>query len=816
MPAHRPHVFRKARGRRRGVPARSPAPEDVGAVVAGSPGSDEARVPVLGPGVAAALVAGAWLCLRLPALPPLGVSCAVLAAGLGLWWRGRGRVRWGGAFLAGLALCALHASAALAARLPVAMERSDVIVTGRVAGLPDPELQRTRFAFRVDDDPAHPEALRGRTLRLAWYDNSWSDAPSRRHELAAGERWRLPVRVRAPRGLRNPGGFDAERQVLAARITATGYVRDPGQAVELAGPRGLHAWRDRIAARISADVPGDASRYVRALALGDTRALADRDWELLRATGLTHLIAISGFHVGLVAGAFALLGSGLWRLLPALGHAFPRPQAAGLAALAGALGYAAVAGFALPTVRTVLMIAVAVGARLWRRPAGLGQSLGLAAIAIVAVDPLALLSAGFWLSFGGVAWLLWCLPRPGGRPLRDFLAAQWVATLGLLPLTAILFGQASLAGPLANLVAIPWWSLVVVPLALVGTALEAMHAGWGGTAWRASAAAFEWAWPLFERMGSSPLALWWLPEPPWFALPMALAGAFWLLLPRGLPGRPLALLLWLPLLWPDRNLPRPGEAELVMLDVGQGMALLVRTSRHAVLYDMGAAVEDGWDAGERAVIPALQALGVRRLDALVVSHADADHAGGLAAVRRRFPAPRLLAPEGSGIEGALACLGGSGWQQDGVRFRILHPPLHFPYLRNESSCVVRIETAHGAMLLPGDIGEAVEERLVGRMPAELAADVVVVPHHGSRHSSTPGFVSATGSGLALVSAGHGNRFGHPDPGVVARWQAGGADVLGTAGAGAIRVRLTEDGVEVGAERRRRQRFWDATLRDAGR
>src|SRR5690606_19237695 len=255
----------------------------------------------------------------------------------------------------------------------------------------------------------------------------------------------------------------------------------------------------------------------------------------------------------------------------------------------------AVAGFALPTVRTVLMIAVAVGARLWRRPAGLAQSLGLAAVAIVAVDPLALLSAGFWLSFGGVAWLLWCLPRPGGRPLRDFLAAQWVATLGLLPLTAILFGQASLAGPVANLVAIPWWSLVVVPLALVGTAVEAVHAGWGGAAWRASAAAFEWAWPLFERMGASPLALWWLPEPPWFALPMALAGAFWLLLPIELPGRPLAVLLWLPLLWPDRHLPRHGEAELLMLDVGQGMALLVRTARHAVLYDMGAAVEDGWD-----------------------------------------------------------------------------------------------------------------------------------------------------------------------------------------------------------------------------
>src|SRR5690606_14379572 len=229
-------------------------------------------------------------------------------------------------------------------------------------------------------------------------------------------------------------------------------------------------------------------------------------------------------------------------------------------------GYAAVAGFALPTVRTVLMIAVAVGARLWRRPLRIAESLALAAIAIVLVDPLALLSPGFWLSFGGVAWLLWCLPQAGRRPLRDFLSAQWVATLGLLPLTAILFGQASLAGPLANLVAIPWWSLVVVPLSLLGTALEAVQAGWGGGAWRLAAAAFELSWPLFERLGASPLALWWLPEPAWIALPMALAGAFWILLPRGLPGRPLAVLLWLPLLWPERHLPRHGDGALVMVD----------------------------------------------------------------------------------------------------------------------------------------------------------------------------------------------------------------------------------------------------------
>lgn len=771
------------------------------------------RAPPLGVGAAAALVAGVLLCQALPRLPPVAAFHLLLVAGLGAWWKIAGRWRWAGALLAGFALCGLHATASLDGQLPAAHARGDFSLTGRITGLPASEPRRTRFEFRVHDDPALPDFLRGAKLRLSWYDNEWADEPSRRHEVQPGAEWRLQLRLRAPRGLRNPGGFDAERHALAARIAATGYVREPATAVQLAPARGLDAWRDRTAQRIAAAVPGPASRYVRALALGDTRALTDTDWELLRATGLTHLIAISGFHVGLVAGAFALLGAAFWRLVPALGLVVPRPQAAALAAFAGALGYAAVAGFALPTVRTVLMIAVAVGARLWRRPLRIAESLALAAIAIVLVDPLALLSAGFWLSFGGVAWLLWCLPQAGRRPVRDFLSAQWVATLGLLPLGAILFGQASLAGPLANLVAIPWWSLVVVPLSLLGTALEALQAGWGGGAWRLAAAAFELSWPLFQRLGESPLALWSLPEPAWFALPLALAGAFWMLLPRGTPGRPLALLLWLPLLWPDRHLPRPGEVELVMVDVGQGTSVLVRTAGHALLYDMGPAVRDGWDAGERAVVPALMALGVRRIDTLVVSHADSDHAGGLDAVRRRFPGARLLAPESASIPGASGCLAGSGWQRDGVRFRFLHPPLHFPDLRNESSCVLRIETAHGALLLPGDIGEAVEERLVGRTPDDLPAEVVLVPHHGSRHSSSAGFVAATGASLALLSAGHGNRFGHPDAAVVARWARGGTRVLGTPEAGAVRLRLTRAGLHVEAERVRRRRFWDATARE---
>lgn len=786
-----------------------------------------ARMPPFGIAASLALLTGVSVCLWLPAL--LAWPLSVLIAMTGAWlWIGGARWRVLGPVLLGLGLAGLHAAHSLSIQLPAEWERRDVLVSGRIADLPEHEPRGTRFAFRVDAEAAQPPPLRGQLLRLTWYDDGTRAFGGRKFlppkatdvqtaPLKAGQRWRLRVRVRAPRGLRNPGGFDSEKYAMAQRIAATGYVRAPETATRLSAATGLQAWRETMSARIAASVPAPSSRFVQALALGDTRGLDDADWATLRANGLTHLIAISGFHVGLVAGFFALLARGLWWLWPALARRWPAPIVAALAGLVGALVYAAVAGFALPTVRTALMIAVIAGARTWRRPLRTADALALSLVVVLLLDPLAVLGAGFWLSFLGVAWLLWCLPHTTSRPLHDLVSAQGVATLGLLPLTVILFGQASLAGPLANLIAVPWWSLVVVPLSLIGMALEALHDGAGAFVWQAAAWCFDRSWPLFEWLASSGLALWWLPEPRWFALPLALLGAFWLLLPRGVPGKPLALLLWLPLLWPDRHLPEQGEVDLVVIDVGQGLSVLVRTANHALLYDMGPAVRDGFDAGERAVVPALRALGVARLDRAVVSHGDNDHAGGLAAVRLVFPTTATLAPEQSGVPATTPCQAGQSWTWDGVRFRFLHPPAYFPYLRNEASCVLRIETAHGAALLTGDIGAVIERELVRRDSAGVRADVVVVAHHGSAGSSDPAFVAATGARHALIASGHGNRFGHPKPAIVARWEAAGARVWDTAPGGALHVRLDGQGTLAPETRRRtRPRLWDAASRSEQR
>ena len=771
-------------------------------------------IALFGPGCAAALLAGVTGGLLLPGLPAAGWLLVVLLAGLALLLRGGG-CRLAGALLFGIGFTGLHAAHVLRAQLPPTLERRALEIEGSIAELPVHEPRRTRFEFVVDDDASQPPELRGKRIRLGWFEEDMQG----RVRLQAGSRWSFPVELRAPTGLRNPGASDGEKHALASRIAATGHVKVPVLARRLAPPRGIEAWRERMSARIATSVPSASSRYVRALALGDTRALDETDWSRLRAAGLTHLIAISGFHVGLVAGFFALIGAAVWWLFPGLCRWMPRPFAAGLGAILGACLYAALTGFAVPTLRTAVMIAALVAARCLRRRQRLADTLALGCIVLLLLDPLAVLGAGFWLSFAGVAWLLWCLPADQGprrwAMLHGFLAAQAVATLGLLPLTVLLFGQASFAGPVANLAAVPWWSLVVVPLALLGVLAETVHAGIGQWPWQAAAWCFDLLWPALARIADSPLAMAWLPEPRWHAWPLAMLSAFWLLLPRGLPGKPLALLLWLPLLCPPRDLPAHGEAELTVIDVGQGLSVLVRTARHSLLYDMGPATIDGFDAGARAVVPALHGLGVRRLDAAMLSHGDNDHAGGWGTVSRAFPVAALLAPEGSPVPGIVPCRAGQSWQWDGVRIRVLHPAAWFPYLGNEASCVLRIETAHGNALLTGDIGHLIEAKLLREDPASLRNEVVLVPHHGSAGSSGEDFVAATGARLALVSSGASNRFGHPRMPVVQRWCEAGAEVVDTARAGAIRVWLRAGGLQMQERRASRPRLWDAARRRNG-
>jgi competence protein ComEC len=754
--------------------------------------------------VAAALLAGSLLALNLARLPAAGWMLGLLAIAVWQWLRPSHRwIRYASAVLVGFCLSGLHGLWALSERLPAALEGVDLALEVRLEGLPQARAGLTRFDATIVTAEGEAKSLAGRRIRLAWYGT----APA----FSAGQRWQFTARLKRPRGVLNPGGFDFERWAMQHRIAATGYVRDNAGARMLGSGPTLDAWRLRMSGQIQTALAAQDSRFVRALALGDTRALNDADWQTLRATGLSHLLAISGFHVGVVAGFGALLVRLIWWLWPRLSLVFPRPMAAASVAMLAALCYAAAAGFALPTVRAMLMISVVLLARLSRRAQQPGQGFALAAVAVLLFDPLAILGAGFWLSFLGVGWLLWCLPaQTGAGWLRGLLSAQGIATLGLLPTTLWFFGQASVVGPVANLLAIPWVTLVVVPLTLLGLLLETLHAGLGVWLFQAASWAMLPLWRMMTQVASWPGASLWLPAPGWPVLVLAMASAFWLLLPRGTPGKPLAALLLLPLFWPQPHRPPPAAVDVYQIDVGQGLAIALLTERHALLFDAGAAFEGGLDLGEAAVVPVLQSLGVRRLDRLIVSHADNDHAGGAASVHSAYPEAMLLAPDGSGLAGQ-SCTAGEAWEWDGVRFEFLHPPLHFPYLKNDSSCVLRVEAGATRLLITGDIGEVIERRLVREQAAAIAADVLTVPHHGSRHSSSPDFVAAVAPRLALVSSGHRSRFGHPHPDVVQRYRQAGAQLEGSAEAGMIRLRLDHHGVgPVQRWRDRQRRFWHET------
>lgn len=760
--------------------------------------TERAPIAPFGISVAMALLLGVSLVQLFAWLPPWPASAAVAVACVPLFLRG-GAIRLVAVLAFGVAWACLFGQIALDRRLPQALNRQTFVITGQVLGLPQVDPHSVRFDFLVTHSPQ--AALIGRKVRLGWYARSQVPAP--------GSYWQFSALLKRPRGVLNPGGFDREQNALEQRIAATGYVRDPDLAKQIGPGRGVDLLRSQISRRIEVALPQERGRFVQALALGDTRVLSDDDWATLRATGLTHLIAISGFHVGLVAGFGALLLLGLYRLWPNLAMRMPRPQAAALVALAFALAYTALAGFALPTVRTLLMIAAVLLAKMLRRPMRGVDAFALALIAILLFDPLSVLAAGFWLSFLGVGWLLWCLPHErGAGVLKPFLQAQGVAVLGLLPMTVWFFGQASLPGPLTNLIGIPWISLVVVPTALLGVLADAFSHALAASIWRIAAWLMDQLWWLLDRVAHWPAAMLWLPEPSLPALLLALLGAFWLLLPRTTPAKALAALLFLPLLWPATNHLDNAEAEISLIDVGQGLSVLVRTRDHALLFDAGPASERGLDMGESAVVPALHALGVNRLDRIIISHGDNDHAGGMAAVRRAFPGAILSAPEGWAPKDAAFCRRDSAWRWNDVNFQILHPPADYPYLRNDSSCVLRIEAGGRVALLPGDIGKQVELRLLREQPLAIRADLLVVPHHGSLTSSSPEFIAAVQPRYALIATGADNRFALPKADVVARYRAAGARTFGSADSGALRFQLNHAGVHLlEARRQDRPRYW---------
>jgi competence protein ComEC len=708
------------------------------------------------------------------------------------------------AFAAGFLWASTCAHLRMADWLAPELEARDIEVVGVVSSLPARVERGVRFELDTEAAP-NGERLPGKLL-LSWYSGAFLEdgaAPLAR-EVHPGERYRLTVRLKRPHGNVNPNGFDYEAWLLERGIGATGYVRR-GEWLGLRNSvldrveQAREAVRERFERQLGAT---PAAGILVALAVGDQRAISNEEWRLFNRTGVTHLMSISGLHVTLVSGLAAFLVAFGWRRVPALALRLPARKSAALAAIFGALGYTLLAGFAVPAQRTFYMVSV-VALALWSgRIAAPSRTLALALAAAVAFDPWAPLSPGLWLSYGAVAIIFYVAAKRENWILQ-WARVQWAITVGLAPAALLLFGQVSVAGPLANAVAIPLVSVVVTPLALAAAVLP-VPALLDLAAWLV-----EWLLQFLEWCAALPGALWEQHVPPVWSVALALLGVAWLLAPRGVPWRAAGLALIAPAFLVAPPAPPAGAAWITALDVGQGLAVIVRTSGHTLLFDAGPAFGPEADSGGRVVVPVLRAAGVPRLDAVVLSHEDRDHIGGALTVLETFEAGVLYSslPPAHPLNTLAAsrrCAAGQQWEWDGVRFEFLHPAPNRAWKRNDASCVLRVEAAGGSVLLTGDIERGAEKELAAN--SNVKSDVLLVPHHGSKTSSTERFIAAVAPRWAVVTAGYRNRFGHPNEQVLERYRAAGVEVRRTDREGALQVVLEEQ-PSLAGERARRGRYW---------
>jgi competence protein ComEC len=766
---------------------------------------------------------------------PVGVLFLALPALLRAWINSRATaacaVRWVASCTLALGIgffwAALLAGVRLADELPSAWEGQDIRVVGVVARLPQPFERGVRFEFDVEDVAPRDARVPSR-IALTWYGSWRRDLQQGTlPEVHAGERWAFSVRLRRPHGTANPHGFDYEAWLLERGIRATGYVRT-GDTQHRAGafvPRmsyGIERLRESIRDRILDAL--DAEPYagvIAALVMGDQRAIQKAQWTVFTRTGVNHLMSISGLHITMISALVFIIAYAGWRRSAHLSLQLPARRAAVVAGFAAALAYAAIAGFGVPTQRTVYMLAVMAVAVWVGQITSAASVLALALLVVTALDPWAVMAPGFWLSFGAVGLILYGGVGPLRAPhwTRAWLQTQWAVTLGLIPLLLAMFQQVSIVSPIANAIAIPVVSLAIVPIALVGTVLPF------DLGLQAAHALMALTMHLLDWLAGLPDSVWQQHAPPPWTVAAAFAGIGWMLLPRGFPGRWIGAVAMLPLFVVVPPGPNPGAVHIAVLDVGQGLAVVVRTARHALLYDAGPLYSADADSGSRIVVPYLRAVGIRRLEGLIVSHADNDHAGGAASVLDGVPVGWLASslPASSPLHAAvgtsLPCYAGQHWQWDGVSFEVLHPAQDSYTVErmkaNDRSCVLRISAGGTRVLLTGDAEARSEREMLAHDPEALRAETLVVPHHGSVTSSTLPFVAAVHPQIAIFTVGYRNRFGHPRREVVQRYTELGSRILRSDRHGALLLDIDAHGTHIRAQREERRRYWQATPTASG-
>jgi competence protein ComEC len=745
------------------------------------------------------------------------------------------------AALLGAGYASLRGEVRLAEELPREWESREVEIVGVVNSLPQQTERGVRFEFEIESAKTQGAAL-PRHVSLNWYSESGSSEPDRVGDfahatthstprVAPGERWHFTVRLRRPHGTQNPHGFDFEAWALERNLRATGYVRPKGANTREATPasgfghginRARLAIRDAMLAQLG-DRP--YAGVLVALVIGQQNAIPSLHWRDFWRTGTGHLMSISGLHITMVASLIYWLVFRIWANSPGLPRRIPAQRAAAIGGAAAALAYSLLAGFSVPTQRTFYMLATVAVLLCTGRAISGSRVLAIALAVVVVADPWAVLAPGLWLSFGALAAILYVVHARSGIESWWWIAlrTQAAVTVGLAPLSLGLFQEVSLVSPLANAFAIPVVSWLVVPLALLGALVDLLF-GFGGLLLLSHAIMGECHGALAWMAGFDQ-AVWQSHAPAGWSVVLAIVATLWLLAPRGIPGRWVAPALLAPMFALKPQPPVYGDFEVRVLDVGQGHAAVVRTATRALVFDTGPTWNPDADSGSRIVVPYLRGEGMSTLETLIVSHADDDHSGGAASViAARNPkwVMSSMADDHPAIATAsehLRCEAGDSWRWDGVDFDILHPASE-DYDRNNTKtnnmgCVLKVSGSGGSILFTADIEQLAERALVARYrndPDQLRADVIVVPHHGSRTSSTEALLDAVGANVALLPVGYRNRFRHPNAQVMERYAARGIKVYRTDESGALRVRfgaMKTRPIQVDRYREDRRRYWIA-------
>ena len=728
------------------------------------------------------------------------------------------------AMIAGILASTFVAKNVLDKRLPESLEGQDLILQGKIIDIPDIRNDGTRFRLKVSqaylaDNEMHQEKtllpVKG-VVRLGWFQHV---AP-----LKAGELWQFRARLKRPSGFVNPGGFDYEKWLFTQGISATGYVRSGKQAylaqikrLEEAPWWSVNHWRQVIQQRIQNVVANkEAASILSALVVAERSRLNDKQWQLFQDTGTSHLIAISGLHIAVVAGFAFLPVMLLWQVFPQLNERVPLRVAGSIAGVFFATAYALMAGFSLPTQRALLMVVIALVGLMSRRNYSASQILAVAMLAVLLLDPLAPMGASFWLSFVAVALILIFLKRQLQQTSSLYLIKlQLVLSLAMLPLTLFFFNSASISAPLANLFAIPWVSFIVVPLGLLAVVLMPFSAFIAGVLFNMAALAIEWLMALLAYLNGLPFAQLSIAQIPWPYLLAAFIGVLYTLMPRGFPGRWLGIMLILPALLFNPPTPAENTFKFTLLDVGQGMAAVIQTQKHVLIYDTGTRLSDTFDIGKLVLIPYLKGQGLKQIDTLIISHEDNDHRGGALSLLKAVQVNTVLSSAPASIlpeQTIKPCQSGQEWQWDGIDFKILSPDkraYNRQFKDNNMSCVLRVSNQYHSLLLTADIETNVESELIKNQPKALKVDVLSIPHHGSKTSSSDAFIIATSPKLGVIPVGYRNRFHHPANKVLQRYQQHHVKLLDTSNEGALEIIFpaSDEDFEVKAYRLYNNGFW---------